>query len=81
MDDFKKKQLQEFFTLLEDDSVSCQIDEDEECVLVDFPNEMDTSSYDVDDFLDYIYSLRRDSVTAVTVFLNPLRVCRRYTRL
>lgn len=44
MDDFKKKQLQEFFTLLEDDSVSCQIDEDEECVLVDFPNEMDTSS-------------------------------------
>ena len=40
MDDFKKKQLQEFFTLLEDDSVSCQIDEDEECVLVDFPDEM-----------------------------------------
>lgn len=58
MDDFKKKQLQEFFTLLEDDSVSCQIDEDEECVLVDFPNEMDTSSYDVDDFLDYMSDIK-----------------------
>ena len=58
MDDFKKKQLQEFFTLLEDDSVSCQIDEDEECVLVDFPNEMNTSSYDVDDFLDYMSDIK-----------------------
>ena len=58
MDDFKKKQLQEFFTLLEDDSVSCQIDEDEECVLVDFPDEMDASSYDVDDFLDYMSDIK-----------------------